>query len=545
MTDTTPNLALPEIAAAQAQKHVTHNEALRVLDAVVHLAVLDRDLVAPPDTPAEGERWLVGSPASGGWAGHDDEIAAWQDGGWQFYAPHVGWLAYVLDEEALIAWSGSAWAPALDLLGGATELQNMALLGVGTTADATNPLSAKLNNVLWAARTAAEGGDGDLRYKMSKEAETNTLSLLFQDNFSGRAEIGLTGDDDFHFKVSDDGTTWRDAIVIDKSTGEVSFPQGGNSSDLEPTLAGLALGVADALNTAQFLGASGNLVADSFDALTFVDVAGATNLDAGTAGILKATFSPLSGGTAIGDMTSAGGLAAAFDASTSQSNAASAVKTSATDAYVGKNFSGSPKRIKAVTVYGANNQGFVASSNPNVTLTLRGKNGGAPASLSDGTSLGSVTFADTADESGGRTITSSDPTTAWDYIWVGITHDGAAQSMYCAELAMASAAPNDLVVSSTALAAAAVPSGAKIVVQAREIDSLTLDADLVCSASRDGGTTWSAFDMTRRFTANGISHLASAPLDISGQPSGTSMKWKIATANSKAVEIRGVCFSWS
>ncbi len=107
-----------------------------------------------------------------------------------------------------------------------TTLQNLSLLGVGTTADATNPFSAKLNNALWVAKTVAEGGDGHLRYKMSKESAAKTLSLLFQDNFSGRAEIGLTGDDDFHFKVSADGSSWLDAITIDKSTGKLTANQG-------------------------------------------------------------------------------------------------------------------------------------------------------------------------------------------------------------------------------------------------------------------------------------------------------------------------------
>jgi len=40
--------------------------------------------------------------------------------------------------------------------------------------------------------TPAEGGDGNLRYKLSKESASKTLSFLLQDNFSGRAEIGLT-----------------------------------------------------------------------------------------------------------------------------------------------------------------------------------------------------------------------------------------------------------------------------------------------------------------------------------------------------------------
>ena len=223
MTDTV-NLTLPFIEAAQAQKHVTHNEALRILDTLVQLAVLDRDLNAPPASPGEGERWIVqASPApSGAWAGHGDQIAAWQDGGWQFSAPKTGWLAYVVDEGMLLAWDGNSWELAIDVLGVAHAKHR--LLGVGTTADGTNPFSAKLNNALWAAKTVAEGGDGDLRYKLSKESAANTLSYLFQDNFSGRAEIGLIGDDDFHFKVSPDGSTWHEGIVIDKDTGACTFP---------------------------------------------------------------------------------------------------------------------------------------------------------------------------------------------------------------------------------------------------------------------------------------------------------------------------------
>jgi hypothetical protein len=108
----------------------------------------------------------------------------------------------------------------------------MTLLGVGTAADAANPFSAKLNNALWTAKTVAEGGDGDLRYKLSKESAANTLSLLLQDNFTGCAEIGLTGDDDFHFKVSPDGTSWLEALKIDRATGKVSFPASGGPREV-------------------------------------------------------------------------------------------------------------------------------------------------------------------------------------------------------------------------------------------------------------------------------------------------------------------------
>jgi hypothetical protein len=191
MTDITPNLALPELIASQAQKHVTVNEALGVLDALVQLAVLDRDLAAPPVSPADGERWLVAAGASGDWSGHDGAIAAWQNGAWTLHAPRAGWTCYVADEAALLVYDGAAWQPAAG-----SALQNLGLLGIGT-----------------------------LRYKLSKEDSAKTLSFLFQDNYSGRAEFGLTGDDDFHIKVSPDGVNWVEAVRIDRVAG-VSRVQG-------------------------------------------------------------------------------------------------------------------------------------------------------------------------------------------------------------------------------------------------------------------------------------------------------------------------------
>jgi hypothetical protein len=249
VTDTA-NLGLPCIEAAQAQKHVTHNEALRLLDTLVQLAVADRDLAAPPGSPADGQRWIVAASPTGAWAGHATHIATWQDGGWQFSAPRIGWVAYVVDEGTLVTWNGTAWG---DFFSTVTAIQNLALLGVGTTADSTNPLSAKLNNALWVAKTTAEGGTGDLRYKLSKAASGNTLSFLLQDNFSGRAEIGLTGDDNLHVKVSADGSAWVDALLVQGSTGALSIASAAAKA--------LAVGANGATNPALQVDASTTSVA--------------------------------------------------------------------------------------------------------------------------------------------------------------------------------------------------------------------------------------------------------------------------------------------
>jgi len=107
--DKTPNLTLPYIMADQAQKHVTHNEAIRNLDAIVQLSVLDRGLSAAPATPTEGSRYIVGGSGTDAWFTKDGQIAAWQDGAWMFYVPKTGWRCWVADEGILLIYTGVAW----------------------------------------------------------------------------------------------------------------------------------------------------------------------------------------------------------------------------------------------------------------------------------------------------------------------------------------------------------------------------------------------------------------------------------------------------
>lgn len=215
--DDTPNLKLPYIMAAQSQKHVTHNEAIRALDAIVQLSVADRDLGVPPASPSEGDRYVVAAAPVGAWAGHAGNIAAWQDGAWAFYAPEEGWIAWVADEDRLVAWDGTAWVVA-----GGGLINPAPLVGVNATADATNRLSVKSNAALF-SHDDVTPGTGDLRVVYNKAAAGNTASFLYQTGFSGRAEVGLTGDDKLHFKVSADGATWKEALCIDQATGFVGI----------------------------------------------------------------------------------------------------------------------------------------------------------------------------------------------------------------------------------------------------------------------------------------------------------------------------------
>jgi hypothetical protein len=212
----TPRTALPLLAAAQAQKHVTHNEALLQLDALLFARFLDRDLTAPPGTPADGDTYLVHATATGAWTGQNGMIAYASDGAWRFYAPFTGLAAYIVDESKLVVFTGSAWVDYASIL----SLQNVPLLGVGTTADTTNKLAVKSAALLF-----DNVGNG-VQAKLNKHAAGDTASLLYQTNYSGRAELGLAGDDDFHVKVSPDGAAWSEALKIAAASGVVSLPKG-------------------------------------------------------------------------------------------------------------------------------------------------------------------------------------------------------------------------------------------------------------------------------------------------------------------------------
>lgn len=218
--DTTTNLALPLLAAAQAQKHVTHNEALLVVDALLQAAVRDKDLAAPPADPDEGDRYLVATAASGAWSGKTGRLAAWRDGGWRFFDAKAGFVVFVLDESLLYVFDGTAWTP---LPVGLTAVNDATLIGLGTHADAAHPFAAKLNVALWTARAVGEGGTGDLRVFLNKESAANTLSLLFQTAYSGRAELGLVGDDSLAIRTSPNGVAWKNAVRIDNATGGIDF----------------------------------------------------------------------------------------------------------------------------------------------------------------------------------------------------------------------------------------------------------------------------------------------------------------------------------
>lgn len=212
--DHTVRLELPYIMPSQAQKHVTHNEALEILDGIVHLHVISRSLALPPALPAEGNRYIIPADAGGEWAPHAGEIARRILNGWSYSMPKEGWVAWCAEEAALLVHASGAWAKTI-AVNGQIEAQTV---GIGTLPDPANPLSVTAASSLF-----SHSGAGH-RIAVNRAATADTASVVFQQAFSGRAETGLAGDDGFSVKVSPDGNIWKKAISVDLETGAAAFP---------------------------------------------------------------------------------------------------------------------------------------------------------------------------------------------------------------------------------------------------------------------------------------------------------------------------------
>lgn len=235
--DQTARLGLPYLAAGQMQKHVTLNEALTRLDALVQTAVISRTEANQPTAPADGVLYILPPEALGSdWTGKPEgALVRAEGGGWTSVDVSDGLVALVLDAGELVVRAGGGWAPLGERL---AVIQNLARFGLGTMADAANPFAARLNKALWAALPSGEGGDGDLRLTFNKDGPADVLSLLFQSGWAGRAELGLVGDDDLRLKVSADGSAWQDVWSVDRASGRVSFERGATRRTVTVLTAG-------------------------------------------------------------------------------------------------------------------------------------------------------------------------------------------------------------------------------------------------------------------------------------------------------------------
>lgn len=113
---TTTKLGL-ELLQNNAANQTLANETFARLNQLLQAGVVDKDLTAPPASPADEALYIVGGSATGAWAGKDKQLAFWltSKNAWTFVMPRAGFAVRVLDEldsaglPVMYGYTGSAW----------------------------------------------------------------------------------------------------------------------------------------------------------------------------------------------------------------------------------------------------------------------------------------------------------------------------------------------------------------------------------------------------------------------------------------------------
>lgn len=230
----TPQLDIDELQPAQSQPEITVNEAIRKLEAAISIRVLDKDLTAPPASPAASARYIVGAAATGAWSGQTGKVAFVQNSAWDFLTPQTGWIVYVVDEAERYEWDGSAWV-VLSIGGGG---------GSVTVEDSDSPPTgsvAAVSTIEFNGATITDLGGGRARVTIDSVAASAadmgmffpgnpssnqlllkyiaTRAMTFPSNFAGAyGHIGTNPTSSFIMNVSVNGSV---VGTITVSTGGV------------------------------------------------------------------------------------------------------------------------------------------------------------------------------------------------------------------------------------------------------------------------------------------------------------------------------------
>jgi hypothetical protein len=257
----------------------------------------------------------------------------------------------------------------------------------------------------------------------------------------------------------------------------------------------------------------------------------------------SATLIDRTDGTIIGDFDTQ--AANAFDGNTSQDrgNSASNTTTGNPNSYIGKDFgSGVTETIVGASWQGPTGSDSVGSTD-SITFYLYVSNS-APTSYNDGTLLGTIGTENNGSAAQLTSKTDFVNTTGYRYAWIHGAQSGSGVETYVAEVKFYSIPAGDMTLINTAYTASSAPNEAYVTVQADPVDSITINTDLTAEVSRDNGTTYSTVTLSAGGTNAGfISYTGT--VDISGQPSGTSMLLRIKTLNGKDIDVSGQVLRWA
>jgi len=186
---TTAQLDVEELVDGQNQAEIDVNEGFQAFDAVIQLAVIDRDLTAPPGSPVTGDRYIVATGGTGDWLGHDGDLAVWLNLAWRFFEIKEGWMVWIEDENLLLLWDGATY---ISISAGSSSIMvqedDVTVSATASVIDFTEPLATIV--------TESPSGEANVNlaaYLLASGARALTGNLDFANNLA--LNLGAAGTD--------------------------------------------------------------------------------------------------------------------------------------------------------------------------------------------------------------------------------------------------------------------------------------------------------------------------------------------------------------
>lgn len=302
-------------------------------------------------------------------------------------------------------------------------------------------------------------------------------------------------------------------------------------------------------------------VIDEFADSTGVNASSSTNETIGSGRVTGGTFAGTQTliadgtGTPIGDHTGGAGLASAFDgtdhASALSSSAVGLASGVTSNGYsiIGKYWgSGVTKSINKFEYHSSSNDGFNTSGGNASGMTLQ-LYGGNDSNFSNAVALGSAVAIPNGRSNSDSVVSTSTGSGLYSYHWV--KHTAPNGDNNCSELNFweDSLTINNLTLVSNSTTASSVPSKSDLIILMKDsTGTATINTDIKAFISRDNGSNFTEVTLVDEGSyGTNTKILVAHDVDISSQPSGTSMVYKITTLNqsgSKITDINAVSLGW-
>lgn len=197
----THNLKLPLLVPNQSGKEFTHNEALIIIDNLMHNTVNDI-LSTPPEELIIGSKYIVATEADGSFKNKENQIAIYDENGWRFIESQEGYFVWVINRNSLYIFNNGLW-------------------GILDTSDKRLEITEpKINEIL--------KYDGSNFINSNSLVDIDELSiinnLVVKDTTTKLNRLKLeTTENNSNINVSSNGEDWLNCISINNNSGKVNF----------------------------------------------------------------------------------------------------------------------------------------------------------------------------------------------------------------------------------------------------------------------------------------------------------------------------------